>query len=710
MHILTHSLIMRVSACVLLFVCAPWIAVAQTTWEWRNPLPHGNTVLALQFTDSVTAIEAGMGGVVLRTTDDGAHWSQIATGVRTDLFGLSFDGGAHGVAVGDSGISLWTADSGKSWSRSGTPHDGWLRSVWLRADTAIAVGSDGAIYRTTNGGDEWASVLSGTIEELTCVKFNEAGRGVIVGAHGTLLRSANRGVSWTAASVPTERDLLSAWLYGDTLVVVGASGTIYRSEDGGDHWINRTLATASAFSGVDFADGQTGIIVGWYGLLAYTTDGGAHWGATLVGGETQPWTVAFSTKRKALAVGFSGLAYATTDAGQNWAQRYSGSTTPLSAVSFHGSQYGVAVGGNAGAQPTILFTTDGGHAWNRNVPLLTFAETKSAAMLTSATCVVGLSNGSVLRTTNRGSSWQESSVAGWGGNDLAFADDSVGFLVAEEGSIFRTSDAGATWVEQNPGVTSSFGSVAVFGRDRAYVIGIGGNVRTTDGGVTWTPWTGGFGGVLRGICFADSLNMFGVGADSVGPVVLHSSDGGESWSMTASPEHEYLYTVSFLDAEHGLAAGYRGVVFRTTDAGAHWTRLETGSPNTLRDIACIDAQTAVVVGDNGTILQTSNAMLTDVKDGPVALGVLPAAFRLQQNYPNPFNPVTWIRYSLPVASPVTLRIYNVLGEQVRELVDDLEEPGDKVVQFDAGGLPSGVYYYRLRAGAAEETRKLMLLR
>jgi hypothetical protein len=88
----------------------------------------------------------------------------------------------------------------------------------------------------------------------------------------------------------------------------------------------------------------------------------------------------------------------------------------------------------------------------------------------------------------------------------------------------------------------------------------------------------------------------------------------------------------------------------------------------------------------------------------------PTEFRLWQNYPNPFNPSTTIRYGLPHKSVVQLTVYNTLGQQVATLVQGDQEAGYHEVNFDASGLSSGVYFYRLHAGTYVETRKLLLLR
>jgi hypothetical protein len=88
----------------------------------------------------------------------------------------------------------------------------------------------------------------------------------------------------------------------------------------------------------------------------------------------------------------------------------------------------------------------------------------------------------------------------------------------------------------------------------------------------------------------------------------------------------------------------------------------------------------------------------------------PAAFALDQNYPNPFNPSTEIRYQIAQGSHVTLKVYNVLGKEVRTLVNERLEKGSYTTSFDATGLTSGVYIYKLTAGAQTFTRKMTLLR
>jgi hypothetical protein len=92
-----------------------------------------------------------------------------------------------------------------------------------------------------------------------------------------------------------------------------------------------------------------------------------------------------------------------------------------------------------------------------------------------------------------------------------------------------------------------------------------------------------------------------------------------------------------------------------------------------------------------------------------------------QNYPNPFNPTTRIEYAIPKTSHVSLKVFDLLGREVATLVDEVQDAGGaerhgakgaqfKAVEFDASGLASGVYFYRLRVGDFIETKKLMVIR
>jgi hypothetical protein len=114
--------------------------------------------------------------------------------------------------------------------------------------------------------------------------------------------------------------------------------------------------------------------------------------------------------------------------------------------------------------------------------------------------------------------------------------------------------------------------------------------------------------------------------------------------------------------------------------------------NALPLTATANGIIALLQGDNNPAVNSTN----------------PLSFILEQNYPNPFNPVTAIRYSIPEASNVTLKIYDLSGKLVSVLVDENQQPGIYNIMWNASGLSSGVYLYILTSGNYKETRKLVL--
>ena len=102
----------------------------------------------------------------------------------------------------------------------------------------------------------------------------------------------------------------------------------------------------------------------------------------------------------------------------------------------------------------------------------------------------------------------------------------------------------------------------------------------------------------------------------------------------------------------------------------------------------------------------NESLTTNVQDQ----NFVPSEFKLEQNYPNPFNPVTTINFSLPERSMVTLKVYNIVGEDVAILINEEREAGIHSVNFDANRLSSGVYFYKIQAGSYTSTKKMLLIK
>jgi len=127
----------------------------------------------------------------------------------------------------------------------------------------------------------------------------------------------------------------------------------------------------------------------------------------------------------------------------------------------------------------------------------------------------------------------------------------------------------------------------------------------------------------------------------------------------------------------------------------------------------LDDNTGNVVGNNGTILRTTNGGFTPVSE-EIKLE-LPEQYLLSQNFPNPFNPSTKIKYTIPDVGTalikfVQIKVYDILGSEIATLVNEEKPAGNYEVEFDGSNLSSGIYFYRLQAGAISETKKMILLR
>jgi len=102
-----------------------------------------------------------------------------------------------------------------------------------------------------------------------------------------------------------------------------------------------------------------------------------------------------------------------------------------------------------------------------------------------------------------------------------------------------------------------------------------------------------------------------------------------------------------------------------------------------------------------------NIGLTDVQSKDQEL---PTDFSLSQNYPNPFNPSTTIKFGLPKESNVVLKVYNILGEEVATLVNNVMPAGYHIINFDATKLASGMYIYRIQASDFVQVKKMLLMK
>ncbi|MEK9137135.1 MAG: T9SS type A sorting domain-containing protein, partial [Bacteroidota bacterium] len=193
-----------------------------------------------------------------------------------------------------------------------------------------------------------------------------------------------------------------------------------------------------------------------------------------------------------------------------------------------------------------------------------------------------------------------------------------------------------------------------------------------------------------------------------------TTDGGVTWTSVTLPGSGASYAMSGSGLDFFATRG--GNVYRSTDRGATWSLSWTGTIGTTLWHCSFAASGSnirgwVVSGTGG--IGAFYGGLTGVDEGEVA-GV-PLTFALEQNYPNPFNPTTTLRYSLPKDARVTLAIYNILGQRVVALKDEVQNIGFYNVLWNGRNdfgtsVASGVYFYRIEAKPVDGSETFMSIK
>jgi hypothetical protein len=195
-----------------------------------------------------------------------------------------------------------------------------------------------------------------------------------------------------------------------------------------------------------------------------------------------------------------------------------------------------------------------------------------------------------------------------------------------------------------------------------------------------------------------------------------SADTGRTWQIKTMVDAAEIYDVIGTPSGDVYVAGGYGnntIVYKSTDHGQSWYDVSSG-------LNCIWSATCIQLGPDGylyvgTITNGIYRSVNRVVDIGESNLNIPSSVSLHQNYPNPFNPSTTIRYELSKHSEVRLKIYNILGQEVRTLVNTKQSAGTHEVTWDGKDMnghsvSSGIYLYRLECEGITKTMKLTLIR
>ena len=188
---------------------------------------------------------------------------------------------------------------------------------------------------------------------------------------------------------------------------------------------------------------------------------------------------------------------------------------------------------------------------------------------------------------------------------------------------------------------------------------------------------------------------------------LYSYDDGDTWhNLNVSDLGSRINSIDYYSNEFIVAGTDTKGVFVSYDFGNNWVDANQGLSDNNVERVVITPGGYLFCGTENEGIFMANLNPTNVDDSNNLL----VNFSLEQNYPNPFNPLTNIRYSIPHSSKATIKIFDVLGNEIETLVNEEKLAGEYEVKFDGSGLSSGIYFYQLKAGSFIQTKKLILLR
>jgi len=407
---------------------------------------------------------------------------------------------------------------------------------------------------------------------------------------------------------------------------------------------------------------------------------------------------------------------------QGWVQQTSSTNSNLNCVYFINSTTGFV-----GGETVILKTTNSGFNWI-NINSQNLSSIYGIQFVDNLTGFASTSN-KVYKTVDGGVSW-DTTING-GGKNIFFINNALGYSSINNNpfSIFRTTNSGNTWnsiflnltnyesnnlyfIDEFTGYASGSYWVNMFAGLYSARIW-----KTTNAGMNWensyTSTLSTYFSAMNNVIFTNSEIGYAIGYYGTPPAsyVLKSSNAGINWISMQSISK--MISMDFVGNDTGWFCGWDGKIYYTSN-GCELMQQQISNVNSkLSDIFMLNISIGFIVGDNGTILKTTNGGITAV--GQIGTAI-PEEFSLSQNYPNPFNPTTQISFDIPKASFVTLVVYDGLGREIEQMVNQQLSPGSYNYDWDASSYPSGIYFYRLQAGdpstklSVIETKKMVLIK
>ncbi|MFA6470109.1 MAG: YCF48-related protein [Bacteroidota bacterium] len=676
----------------------------------KTTTPH--TLYTSFFSDGVT--NKGL----QKSTDGGETWKKVPVDTTRIATITVMAIGPTGTLYAGGDNLYRSTDGGVKWTATKSSLYGFIRSIAVESASILYAGTDGGPYKSTDGGETWAAVGSG-FQARTFVVSESAGI-VYIGVNGKgVFKSTDGGTAWSPAKGGmTDSNIVALVLESPGVLYAatsdgGNTGTIMKTTNGGTQWTEMIngLPVHPSITAIALESPGVLYVAGMFINMYKTIDGGANWvkmnfSITAIVGLLVVDTPGI-VYGGLLDYANGGL-YKTTDGGTTWVH-----TSP--------NRYTVnnmAWNENTGTlyilsrDKGIFKTTNNGIEWIDIGKNLSNSSLTSIVVELPSTLYVTASSANVFKTTDDGSTWTDISIDTATGTVISLMIEKPGTLFAgvEYAGIFRSTDGGETWYKILPGINTAATEFQVEKPGVIYGRTPLGIVKTEDDGNNWVNRSYVTLGVEIGYPSHIALESPGVLYASMKTSnvkgIYKSTDSAHTWSAANSGLSDWDIS-SFAVSEPGLVYASSNVkgVFKTTDGGTNWEDISAGLTEKQVKVLTMSSN-AIFAGTLSGVFKTTRP--TAVKENKSH--ILPERYSLSQNYPNPFNPETNIEFHIPQNGFVSLKIYDALGREVAQLVNEVLNAGVYTAKFDGSSLSSGVYYCRMTAGNSSEMKKMLLLK
>ena len=485
-------------------------------------------------------------------------------------------------------------------------------------NTGYSAGAFGTVIKTTNGGDQWTQLNSGTNTRLLSIDFVNNDLGFFGGFNQLLKKTTDGGLKWSSVQLPVEGPFDDQFSIMDIKFINENIGyvlgffqlesKIWKTTDGGTNWVTQSTGGANYLNTLFFLDEDNGYSAGGSlgSEIVKTTDGGATWELVQYYDHPALSDIFFFDETKGVAAGEDGCVLVSTNSGLNWTRTGSPTSMDISSVIFTDSQNGFGIG----AGSVFIKTENGGINWTEEN--FGFSSTKPFmdAQVTPDGKIHAVGKyGTILLSDNGGTTWQtQYTVTERTLSEILFVNNNTGYAVCGYGGgdILKTTDAGETWVSQIEGYHTPMYGLSFTDAETGYIAGSIDIKKTTNGGTNWmNVYSSTQSEIFTDVAFTNSNTGYVVGSYGV---LKKTTNAGQTWISTAIPSNGSMLTsICFVNENTGYSVGDNSVIVKTTDAGLTWT--EQTSPFTFAYFTSVDFT------DENTGYISSGAGLLKTTDG-----------------------------------------------------------------------------------------------